>query len=82
MGGEARLSAWFDPTEKWLRLETSSWYMKANAILIEVGQVSISLSLSYTSPSAPRIGGAHLSTSPTCRSREVARGREGRWRSV
>lgn len=36
VGGEARLSAWFDPTEKWLRLETSSWYMKANAILIEV----------------------------------------------
>jgi hypothetical protein len=43
-------------TDRWLRLETSSWYMGANAVvLVEEGQVLASLSLNYTQPIAPLI---------------------------
>jgi hypothetical protein len=39
--------------DNWLRLETASWYLAGQAIcLVEDGQVSISLSLHYTSPFA------------------------------
>jgi hypothetical protein len=43
-------------SDRWLRLETSSWYMNANAVvLVEEGQVLASLSLKYTMPIAPLI---------------------------
>lgn len=37
--------------DNWLRVETSSWYLTAQAVcLVEPGQVSISLSLCYDRP--------------------------------
>jgi hypothetical protein len=43
-------------TDRWLRLETSSWYMNANAVVfVEEDQVLASLSLHYTLPVAPLI---------------------------
>jgi hypothetical protein len=39
--------------DNWLRLETASWYLTAQAVcLVEPGQVSISLSLRYDRPPA------------------------------
>jgi hypothetical protein len=40
-------------SDNWLRVETASWYMTAQAVcLVEEGQVSISLSLRYDRPIA------------------------------
>ncbi|HWC39229.1 MAG TPA: hypothetical protein VG476_11900 [Acidimicrobiales bacterium] len=42
----------------WLRVETASWYMSAQAVfLVERGQVSISLSLRYDNPVARLVWG-------------------------
>jgi hypothetical protein len=42
--------------DNWLRVETASWYMTAQAVcLVEDGQVSISLSLRYDRPVAPLV---------------------------
>ncbi len=42
--------------DDWIRLETASWYMTAQAVcLVEEDQVSISLSLRYDQPVAPLV---------------------------
>jgi hypothetical protein len=55
--------------DTWLRVETASWYLAAQAVvLVEPGQVSLSLSLRYDRPPAAlvwaRVSGPHQRAVP------------------